>query len=785
VTLESLKLQNFKRYANYEIVFESGLCGILGRNGRGKSTIFEGVFFALYGENRTDKKLIPTAGSDGSVKVELNFTIENKSYTTIREFRGKTLTAYATLKEGDESIVSGAREVTTAVTKLLGMGKDAFLHTVFASQKELTALSSMKNDERKAMMRRLLGLEKIDKIEEMIREELRELNRDLKNASAYLLSDDVRKEHTENLKAKSEVAKTLEVQIKTQSDEAAKLKSAYEAAKALVEAQQKAKDERQKKQEQLEKAQQTLALHQKQLIELDTELKALNAQQSHYSAQLPLKAQLETLEKSLVAQEELKAKFLKKEGLEREQEELRKAFVTRKEEVAALTKEIEPLESLQKQLIADQSTLAEHKSALSALDTQITDHTAQITAHRSAITKITRQVETITELGRDSACPTCTRPLVEQYDSVLSSLQSEINEVYQKQIDTLQLSLNALTVQKSERQKHYDEAQQRCNTTDKQIALLQTRTKDLAKAQELFCEIEQRGMSNKAALAELGRITYDENAHNALKTQHQTLKPQVEALIKLEALIATIPTKTEALQALQTQIKTDEATIVSHQTLISTDTYREQIHIDAITHAKQTETLKEAQAEELNRLTVEQVNIRRDIEAIDKELKQDDERRVALKSRENDQADYEKLKALMGDFKTHINARVAPRIGEVASEMYSRITRGRYQHIEVSPEFDFYIYDNGERYPIERFSGGEIDLANLVLRIAISKTLGELSGGGNVEFLAFDEVFGSQDEERRIQIMEAFHTISESYRQIFLISHETEIKEMFERVVEL
>ena len=55
----------------------------------------------------------------------------------------------------------------------------------------------------------------------------------------------------------------------------------------------------------------------------------------------------------------------------------------------------------------------------------------------------------------------------------------------------------------------------------------------------------------------------------------------------------------------------------------------------------------------------------------------------------------------------------------------------------------------------------------------------------DIGFLAFDEVFGSQDEERRFRIMEAFHTISESYRQIFLISHETEIKEMFERVVEL
>lgn len=162
-----------------------------------------------------------------------------------------------------------------------------------------------------------------------------------------------------------------------------------------------------------------------------------------------------------------------------------------------------------------------------------------------------------------------------------------------------------------------------------------------------------------------------------------------------------------------------------------------------------------------------------------------DDEDANLEAKENDRDDYEKLKAIMSEFKTHINARVTPRIGEVSSEMYSRITRGKYQHIEVSPEFDFYIYDNGERYPIERFSGGEIDLANLVLRIAISKTLGELSGGGNIGFLAFDEVFGSQDEERRIQIMEAFHTISESYRQIFLISHETEIKEMFERVVEL
>ncbi|MEJ2501357.1 MAG: SMC family ATPase, partial [Campylobacterales bacterium] len=151
MTLETLTLQNFKCYAAFEMEFESGLCGILGRNGSGKSTLFEAVSFALYGEYRGAKELVKTAGAESNVKVVLDFTVEEKSYRVTREFRGKALSAYASLKEADEPLATGAKEVTAAVTKLLGMGKEAFLHTVFASQKELTSLGSMKNDERKAM----------------------------------------------------------------------------------------------------------------------------------------------------------------------------------------------------------------------------------------------------------------------------------------------------------------------------------------------------------------------------------------------------------------------------------------------------------------------------------------------------------------------------------------------------------------------------------------------------------------------------------------------------------
>ena len=785
MTLETLSLQNFKRYASHEMDFESGLCGILGRNGSGKSTLFEAVFFALYGEYRGAKELVRTAGSEGNVKVVLEFTVDEKEYTVTREFRGKALTAYASLKEADESLATGAKEVTAAVTKLLGMGREAFLHTVFASQKELTALSSMKNDERKAMMRRLLGLEKIDRIEEMIREALRDLNRDLKAATAYLLSDEVVKQQRDELKAKREAEGALEEQLKGLTEEGQKLKTAYEAARAAVDAQQMAREARQKKLEQLERFKQALAGDENRYGELETELKQLQAQQLRYNEQLPLKAQLEELEKRLAEQNSIKEKFLKKEGLEREQEQLRKEYTARKEEAAQLRKEIAPLDALQKRLTGERAALATLKTAVQQLDEQANGLNAEIATNRSKIADVEKKVRTITELGSDSACPVCTRPLLEQYDTVLASLQREIGEVYQKAVDDAQRKLESLNGERAKRQKELDDAEAACTATDKQIALLRSKAEDLQKAEARFAEVQTRGLSNKAALDKLGSVSYDENAHHGVKAERDALKPQVDALLKLEALIATIPAKSEALQKLGEQIEAERKSVAEQQKRVEEDSYSEKVHAETVENAKKSEAAKDTHAEILKKVLLEQANVRRDIEAIEKELKRDETQRAALRAKEKDRDDYEKLKAVMAEFKTHINARVAPRIGEVASEMYSRITRGRYQHIEVSPEFDFFIYDNGERYPIERFSGGEIDLANLVLRISISKTLGELSGGGNIGFLAFDEVFGSQDEERRFQIMEAFHTISESYRQIFLISHETEIKEMFERVVEL
>ena len=44
-----LRLVNFRQFKEKTITFHSGLTSIIGQNGSGKSTILEGICFALFG----------------------------------------------------------------------------------------------------------------------------------------------------------------------------------------------------------------------------------------------------------------------------------------------------------------------------------------------------------------------------------------------------------------------------------------------------------------------------------------------------------------------------------------------------------------------------------------------------------------------------------------------------------------------------------------------------------------------------------------------------------------
>jgi len=781
-------MQNYKKYRDYTLEFTEGLTGIIGKNGSGKSTIFDAISFSLYGDTRGEKENIrySRAGEKDPVIVTLIFEIDAKSYKVVRELRGKSLTAKAYLYNVDDTLIADtAKGVTFEVVTLVGMNKEAFMHTVFASQKELTALSGLKNEERKKIIRKLLGLEKIDKIELEIRARLTDLNRDIKNFSEILLSDAEVKNLEEEKEAKDKEVETLKKEVEKRIKDFDMKNKEVDILDKVLKALQLLKDAYTKLGSELTVMQAKHDALIKSSKEKKERIDALKLKALSYEKEKPLLVEYKALESSISALQKEQVRHERKKALNKEQEELRAQYKTTEGQRDALKKRIKAKPQLLKENEEQSKLLDSIKERLKNVATQESTLNNEIAGFQGLIDDTNKKVKQLEDIGRDSSCPTCTRPLLEEYDNVIASLKSTIAKLQGDEIAKRKVTHEKVLKGKKKEEEAKTKIEQVLQKLNGDMRLLEADEKALLLKEEEFNKVRDKGITNKQELETLKDVKYDEKRHDIEIAKRNKLTQKYEELLGIEKLIAQLPVLESELKTAESNIAKSESSIKKQTKAIAGHSYDAKEHeIQIVLHVKERKAkddLAKLLSDEKVKLKGAEGEIATFKSKLDRNETQKKQRQVKL----DDKSDYEKLKAFMGEFKNRINSQIAPRITQLASQMYAAITRGKYQHIEVSNEFDFFIYDDGVRYPIERFSGGEIDLANLVLRIAISKTLSELSGSGGVGFLAFDEVFGSQDEERRFEIMEAFHTIKEQYRQIFLISHESEIKEMFERVVEL
>ncbi len=108
------------------------------------------------------------------------------------------------------------------------------------------------------------------------------------------------------------------------------------------------------------------------------------------------------------------------------------------------------------------------------------------------------------------------------------------------------------------------------------------------------------------------------------------------------------------------------------------------------------------------------------------------------------------------------------------------ITDGKYEDVILDPDFTVLVHDLNGDFPVERFSGGEQDDIAVALRIALSRYIAGMKGFDESTFLIFDEIFGSQDEERRSNLITAMRSLEQKFPQILLISHIPEVQNEFE-----
>ena len=180
---------------------KNGLYLITGDTGAGKTTIFDAIVFALYGEASGEAREASMmrskyAEADMPTEVELVFEYAGKEYRIRRcpEYerparRGGGMAvqkAEAELDLPDGRIVTKIREVTAAVEKITGLDRNQFLRITMIAQGDFMKLLLATTEERKAVFRKLFRTEPYQLLQERMKQETGKLSR-----QAELVSNEI------------------------------------------------------------------------------------------------------------------------------------------------------------------------------------------------------------------------------------------------------------------------------------------------------------------------------------------------------------------------------------------------------------------------------------------------------------------------------------------------------------------------------------------------------------------------------------------------------------------
>ena len=760
--ITKVKLKNWRSHLESEFKFTRGTNALVGILGSGKTSVLNGICFALFGtfpelqskKLKLDDIIMKKPVEKNRAEVEVHFEVDGKAYSVKRIIEKRKGTTYSEFRENGKLIEApNAQRVTQLVEKTLKVKYDLFSKAIYAEQNALDYFLRIPKGQRMKKIDELLMIDKFEKaragavtlanrfLERKLGKQsiidqvdVRELEKNLKELKDSL--DELLKEKEELSKALEKISKEkekCEVELNELKSIKENLEKLEKEEKGIVSAIEETLNFLKSLEE---------VVKEKGKEEVESKLREIKEKLKNFEDELNEKQKSYEELNSLISRSKAELEFLRKDKIERLEKEV--------EEKLELEKEYK---SLAKEKVEEK--LEERRSAYEKLVGEI-----------EGIKRKIRDLQEITERlsSAEKRCPLCESELSEEKKKALL-------EKKKKEIEELEKKLEDARKKKELNEKEIEKLEglaEKLKELVKEIAKLDELEKDLEESKKVFKLLNEKTREAEKQFLELKR-DMDE-----LEKEIKSMREERQNLEILLVKFADYENKRRRLDEL----------------LLEKERLKKRI--EEIRGKLAGRNLEEVE-KKLKELIAREKEVETKILSFD-QLIQERKSRIEeyekkLEEIAKEKAEIEKLERLIKDLKIFEKALEQTQV-ELRSEFVDAVnytmnklwqTLYPYQDfvgIRLSIEGGDYLLQLQERsgkwVNVEGFaSGGERSIACLALRIAFALVLAP-----QLRWLVLDEPTHNLDAKAVEDLAETLRTrINEFVDQVFLITHEEKLED--------
>jgi len=735
--IRHIHLINWRSHENTKLEFGYGTNLLVGIMGSGKTSVLDGIIFALFGTfpqlERRQMKLddIPRYGAPYA-KVILSFSWNGSEYVIERkiEKKGSRVLSRAELYKDGTLLENGPTAITKMVEEILGVDYDLFTRAIYSEQNNIDYFLSLEPKRRKEEFDRLLGLDRFEKA----RATAVTLTNRIESSAKLALEQYSPEKEAELQKSIAEISKKENEIEKGIRENEKMLETAREQLKTLSQSFETI--EKNKKQKEL--LEREIATINGKLASLEEGLTVVDEREYEEKKQ--------ALEKTKSELERLRA--AKREAQKVESDLKAKMLLVENKIKDAQKKaaDIEKIESIIKNLLGgktEEQIRAEFENGRKELETKNSERMTNLQT-------ITKNRELIKHLAAGmNRCPLC----------------------------ETELGLEGMERVRKKKEEEIKAAEQRIAQIDRELLELKSR---IAASEELLKKAElgkQKVAYIKQQLPEVKVLeTEKKEAENLLKAAVEKTKKMEQEEKELERQIEPMIVK---IKAMEENIRKMKAIAETKKRLAVLTEQHGRISFDESEYLSLKKSLEEKRIEE-QKLVAQIQYSKKEYELIGQNKKAYEQELADLL---HFKKKAEAMKTIVEELKIYKNALLETQVG-LRKELIDAINNamneiwgifypyGNYKALRVNvteKDYVFEFLENDEWKPLETIaSGGERACAALTLRVALAMVLTP-----NLSWLIMDEPTHNLDRQAIALLSETLQTrVPQVVKQTFVITHE-------------